>query len=251
MITRPPSRERALVADRFSVVPTAALDDERISHACLRVLVNLGRFADRNGWCWPSLATLAEMCRIDRRDLCRHLGRLEALGYLRRVQRSERSGRQTSTKYQVVFDYADSGDKTHRIVGLRPQDDRGNQTHPPSGNQTHPPVNTLNEHPKESPVGTPDGVDSGEDLDTILYRRGKTLLGSKAGGQITKLKQLLGTAKALEAIETAKRKEDPAEYVAGVIRGNAPQPKPRLITEADHDAELVRRGLIKPRRQQT
>jgi len=67
---------------------------------------------------------------------------------------------------------------------------------------------------------TPFSVEAEKDLDAVLYQRGKKILGKTAGGQITKLKQILGTGKALEAIDIAGRKENPNEYVAGVIRGN-------------------------------
>ena len=56
------------------------------------------------------------------------------------------------------------------------------------------------------------------DLDAVLYQRGKAVLGKSAGGQITRLKNIHGTGKALELIETASRKENPSEYIAGAIR---------------------------------
>ena len=63
--------------------------------------------------------------------------------------------------------------------------------------------------------------ESKTDLDALLYRRGKALLGKNSGGQITKLKEQLGVGSALEALETAKRKENPSEYIAGIIRKRA------------------------------
>lgn len=59
-----------------------------------------------------------------------------------------------------------------------------------------------------------------DDLDKVLYERGKALLGKSAGGQITKLKLAKGIAGALEVIEAAAKKENPAEYVAGALRNN-------------------------------
>ena len=69
------------------------------------------------------------------------------------------------------------------------------------------------------PPAAPD--ESKADLDAVLYRRGKAVLGRSAGGQITKLKNLLGVGGSLEALEQAKRKENPAEYVAGILRARA------------------------------
>ena len=90
--------------------------------------------------------------------------------------------------------------------------------------------NKGNEGNKDNtPVGAPPGATNSDDrqgdLDTILYQRGKAVLGKSAGGQITKLKSIHGVGKALEIIETASRKETPSEYVAGVIRnGGADAP---------------------------
>ena len=66
-------------------------------------------------------------------------------------------------------------------------------------------------------LGAPTASPS-EDLDKILYQRGKSVLGLKAAGQITKLKGSVGTGKALELIDISSRKENPNEYIAAVIR---------------------------------
>ena len=68
----------------------------------------------------------------------------------------------------------------------------------------------------ESPNGDSKSDDS--DLDAMLYRRGKSVLGDKAGGMITKLKKSAGLGGALEILDAARRKESPIEYVAGAIR---------------------------------
>ncbi len=63
-----------------------------------------------------------------------------------------------------------------------------------------------------------------EPIDKTLYRVGKALLGEKAGGLITKLRKACGgdCEAALEAIELARTKENPREYVAGIIRNEQP-----------------------------
>ncbi len=81
------------------------------------------------------------------------------------------------------------------------------------------PTPTPTPTPTTTPVGGADAPPA--DLDTLLYQRGKQVLGKSAGGQITKLKQAHGTGKALELIEQAGRKENPAEYVAGILRNGA------------------------------
>lgn len=64
------------------------------------------------------------------------------------------------------------------------------------------------------------------DPDVTLFQEGKAVLGSKSGGQITKLKKACAgdPVKALDTIRLASRKQDPAEYVAGIIRAGPSEP---------------------------
>ena len=73
------------------------------------------------------------------------------------------------------------------------------------------------------------------DADGEFYRDGKRLLGKNAGGQLTKLKQLLGFEEARAVIETARGKDNPAEWVAKVIH--------RAEAEADEEADFWKRVL--------
>ncbi len=59
-----------------------------------------------------------------------------------------------------------------------------------------------------------------EKLDRNLYIAGKKLLGKNSGGQITRLKNFLGVGGALDALAMAEKKQDPREYIAGIIRSN-------------------------------
>jgi len=63
-----------------------------------------------------------------------------------------------------------------------------------------------------------------ETPDVTLYREGKALLGKKAGGQITKLLRSFNGDhdQALQAVRLAAEKENPPEYVAGIIRNGQP-----------------------------
>ena len=71
--------------------------------------------------------------------------------------------------------------------------------------------------PVNEPVSAQKGHET-DHLDKILYQRGKGTLGQKAAGQITKLKKLVGTGRALELIDLAVKKENPHEYIAAIIR---------------------------------
>ena len=70
------------MASTLSVIPSAAIFDERIGLADLRVLCALGSFANRDGKCWPATTTLAEKLRVSDRRVRACLRKLETCGYL-------------------------------------------------------------------------------------------------------------------------------------------------------------------------
>lgn len=82
-------------------------------------------------------------------------------------------------------------------------------------------------HPPFEPPQTPTP-------EAELYRRGKELLGEKAGGVIKKLITAKGgnIALARSAIETASTKQDAREYIGAIIRGRDSPSELRLSGEA-------------------
>lgn len=65
----------------------------------------------------------------------------------------------------------------------------------------------------------PNGSDGMPSLEAEVYRQGKRILGKNAGGQITQLRKVAGSdVQALALLEEAERKENRAEWIAGVIR---------------------------------
>lgn len=137
---------------------------------------------------------------------------------------------------------------TDRVRKHRAKPLNGNDTDPPGNvsrnkGETHQNRTEQNIEEKKERTETPGGV--AQDLDALLYQRGKALLGHKAGGQITKLRTALGSVgAALQAIDDAQHKDSPAEYVAGIIRtrgvnGHGPQ-KPSIANAAR--ALLIRAG---------
>lgn len=83
----------------------------------------------------------------------------------------------------------------------------------------------ITDNPKEEKDAAPDGAPS-EEAD--LFRRGKSVLGSNAGGQIAKLLKAKGGSIPLAraAIEQAATKQNPREYIGRVISGPAPPDEP-------------------------
>ncbi len=89
---------------RFSIIPARAIDDPRLGNAALLVLCALGTYSDRDGWSWPTVATLCNRLRLTRRPVLRHLRQLQDLDYLGIEPRFDDKGRQRSNKYRVLHD---------------------------------------------------------------------------------------------------------------------------------------------------
>jgi hypothetical protein len=68
------------------------------------------------------------------------------------------------------------------------------------------------------------------DPEVELFRRGREVLGDKAGGMISQLlKAKVKPELARAAIEQASTKDRPREYIGAIIRGNAEDERPSVI----------------------
>ena len=91
---------------RFSIVPARAVEDRRLSAPAFRVLAALGTYSDKDGWCWPSMNTLARMLNCTRQAVQQHIRELTKLGYIE-VQPQLRENRaNTANRYRLLFDRA-------------------------------------------------------------------------------------------------------------------------------------------------
>ena len=94
------------LSSRFSIVPARAVEDRRLSAAAFRVLAALGTYSDKDGWCWPSMSTLARMLNCTRQAVQQHIRELAKLGYIE-VQPQLRENRgSTANRYRLLFDRA-------------------------------------------------------------------------------------------------------------------------------------------------
>ncbi len=91
---------------RMSVIPARAVSDPDLSDGAFRTLAALGMFGDRNGWCYPSYATLARIRGLSKSAIAKHITELAEKGYLNiRHRYDEASGAQRSSMLQIRFDY--------------------------------------------------------------------------------------------------------------------------------------------------
>jgi hypothetical protein len=103
---------------QFSIIPSRALDDVRLSASDIMVLTVLGLYTDKAGWCFPKLRTIAQHIPAPRRRkaigdrhafastwfVARRIHHLEQCGYVHVVaQYNSVSRAQLSNGYQVLF----------------------------------------------------------------------------------------------------------------------------------------------------
>lgn len=92
---------------RFTITPANAATDQRITDSVHRTLTVIGIFGDKNGWCWPSQKTIAELRGVSRQTINTHIKELISLGYLNIAPRyDDETGAQKSNMMQIKFDYA-------------------------------------------------------------------------------------------------------------------------------------------------
>src|SRR5262249_11967518 len=74
----------------FSRLPAAAVFDRNVTNGNLRVLAALGKYANKDGMCYPSVRTIAQALGVTRQAVQNHMRRLKIAGYLE-VQRQRRT----------------------------------------------------------------------------------------------------------------------------------------------------------------
>lgn len=97
--------DQAARSGRFSIVPEVSIDDTRMGHAALRMLVALGSYADAGGWCYPKQKTLSERLGISRQSVSSALRDLAEWGYVEiHAQYNPVTGSRIESRYRVVMD---------------------------------------------------------------------------------------------------------------------------------------------------
>lgn len=101
---------------RFSITPSIAVSDKRLSNSAFRTLAALGVYGDKYGWCWPSQATLSRMLHKSQQSISRDIKKLEELGYIQVTPRFDgETGARISNKMRILFD-TDAAPTTSEVV---------------------------------------------------------------------------------------------------------------------------------------
>ena len=117
---------------RFAFVPARAVDDRRLSRSSLAILVTLGTYSDKAGWCWPSVSTLALRLGVSERQVKRSVRELEKLGYLETQRQFDSRGLEISARSRILFDAKLPTDMDDLFAGGEPtRHPRGEATRHP------------------------------------------------------------------------------------------------------------------------
>ncbi len=121
---------------QFAITPARSLDDTRFDDKDkhLRSLQVLGTYADKNGWCYPSLATVGDRLLISRSAVSAIFHDLANWGYILIIPTKTDDGGYTSNRYRILFD-----------TELPIQFDRTNPEHPVQKTRT------ARKHPVQTP----------------------------------------------------------------------------------------------------
>ncbi len=101
---------------RYSILPSCALDDNRLEDRSIVVLALLGSYADADGWCWPSYATMSNRLGWSKRTIIRQIALLVRCGYLEVMSRNRPNKSDMSNKYRMCYPNLDA--RFNRTYGI-------------------------------------------------------------------------------------------------------------------------------------
>jgi hypothetical protein len=187
-------------------------------------LIVLLRIYESGGACADSLGAFVKRTGYNKRVVTDALDELFKAGRLRR----EADGIHNPVADSVISDAVAFREGRKRAgekgASRRWEKTKQNQKPPPSTAMRQPMANDSHLHLQEESL-FPNGnkapiLKNGSTPEADLFRRGREVLGPESGGFIKRILKAKGGSipKARAAIEKASEKNDPREYLGGVIR---------------------------------
>ncbi|WP_367179205.1 helix-turn-helix domain-containing protein [Hyphomonas sp.] len=97
----------AVSQSRYTLIPSAAIADDRLTPIQLRVLLAIGSFTSKDQECFPKQKTIADLLGIARETVNRACARLVELGYVAVEHQYRADGGQRENLYRVILDPCD------------------------------------------------------------------------------------------------------------------------------------------------
>lgn len=134
---------------RFAIIPARALDESRMTFTHLRILVQLGARADKNGWSFPGRKDLAAKAgNVSHSRVSQCVTDLKEWGFIQVEKRARSDGSQTSNFYRVLFDvgaapdYAPADAEISGETGAFDDAPPVSHANPPVSSGANPPVSS-------------------------------------------------------------------------------------------------------------
>lgn len=100
---------------RFSILQSRAVEDKRISNSQFRTLAALGVYGNKDGWCFPKLATLAQTLGKSRQAVSKDIQSLVEFGYVEVKPQFRDDGSRQNNLYRILFDTPQSSIDTPQL----------------------------------------------------------------------------------------------------------------------------------------
>ena len=102
----------------FSICPKKVYQNKDLDGTDVKIYLAIQGFADDSGFCFPSVAKIADICGVSRRTVFRSLKKLESYKVIAREQRIKSNGGYTSNAYYLKLE-PDSDDVTNLSHTMR------------------------------------------------------------------------------------------------------------------------------------
>ena len=100
----------------FAICPNKVYKNKDLTGVDIKVYLAIQGFSNENGYCFPSIAKIADICGVCRRTVERSLAHLEELKFIARQKRIKDNGGYTSNGYYLKLDPEDdTTDMSHTI----------------------------------------------------------------------------------------------------------------------------------------
>lgn len=88
----------------FSICPKKVYQNKDLDGTDIKVYLAIQGFANDDGFCFPSVAKIADICGVSKRTVFRSLKKLESYKVLAREQRMKNTGGNTSNVYYLKLE---------------------------------------------------------------------------------------------------------------------------------------------------
>lgn len=103
----------------FSICPKKVYQNKDLDGTDVKIYLAIQGFADDDGFCFPSVSKIADICGVSRRTVFRSLNKLENYKFIAREKRLKNDGGFTSNAYYLKLEPDAADDTTTMSQGVR------------------------------------------------------------------------------------------------------------------------------------